>query len=373
MCTVCGTTLVNPPQLPSSTNGTSSLSIPSVSLIPEGLSHDVRRSGQELRMWLSSLSTRIDAIRNEQNVLRQQLEESVSAWQSIPPTLGDPQSTPSLNSATSSSVLASLPRTVYTSDSSLFQQCVLEIDVASGGKLTIPAVPGDFCKWPSANTGSTDRKDDKQSSHRLMISNMAVVVADPPGTGGTISAATIQKIQNTIHQQRVRVLVYMIRGGGLTFVQKAMIAQQLGASVCVIGNHLPDGPWPYTMRDSTGEAGAVGLSIPTVMVSHQHGQMIQKLHSEGNQDTTGTIIIQPNESECCICTECYSPGNMIIQIQPGCGHYFHEACAMTWLGEHNTCPFCRFELPFEDDERERYRLIQQRSNTSSDAVADYYG
>jgi Ring finger domain len=261
----------------------------------------------------------------------------------------------------------------------VFQQCALEInDTRSNRKFSIPAVPGDFCKWPNANIGSTDRKESTHSansSQRLMISNMAVVVADPPGTGGTISEATIQKVQNMIHQQRVRVLFYMTRGGGLTFVQKAMIAQQLGASVCVIGNHLPDGPWPYTMSDSTGEAGVGGLSIPTVMVSHQHSQLIQKLHSEGNQSTTTTaaIIVQPNETECCICTESYSPGNMIIQIQPGCGHYFHETCAVTWLSQHNTCPFCRFELPFEDDERERYRLIQQRNQTSPNAIADYYG
>jgi Ring finger domain len=390
MCTICGTILVDPPQsLPARTGTTTSLSTPSVSLIPEALSHDVRRSGQELRMWLSSLNTRIAAIRNEQNVLRQQLEENVAMWQATPPTLWDPQSTPNLSSATSAAVLTSLPRTVYTSDSSFFQHCVLEINVLSSAtkpeesassnrKLSIPAVPGDFCKWPNANAGSTDWKDIKQSSHstqRLMITNMAVVVADPPGTGETVSEATIQKIQNMIHQQRVHVLLYMTRGGGLTFVQKAAIAQQLGASVCVIGNHLPDGPWPYTMRDSTGEAEVVGLSIPTVMVSHQHGQVIQKLHSEGSQSTTttGTIIVQPNEAECCICTESYSPGSMIIQIQPGCGHYFHETCAMTWLSQHNTCPFCRFELPFEDDERERYRLIQQRNQTSPNAVADYYG
>jgi hypothetical protein len=28
-----------------------------------------------------------------------------------------------------------------------------------------------------------------------------------------------------------------------------------------------------------------------------------------------------------------------------CGHVFHDACARTWLREHNTCPLCRVEDP----------------------------
>ncbi len=45
-----------------------------------------------------------------------------------------------------------------------------------------------------------------------------------------------------------------------------------------------------------------------------------------------------------------------------CGHMFHEGCVTKWLGIHNTCPLCRFELPTDnaDYERQRNERNQQR-------------
>jgi Ring finger domain len=394
MCTVCGATLTCPPQATRPSYPASRVSTSSVSLVPDTLSQEVRRSGQELRNWLSNLNSRINAIRTEQNELRQQLGDNVAAWQEIPPTLFDPQfqTSRSKNTATSAAILSALHRTEFASESTLFQQCILEIEavhdlidddgnIITNYKRSIPAVPGEFCKWPKSNRIGIGRNDDQQilQSHRQRISNLTLVVADFPvtGEGGVLSEDTLQKIRTILQQHRSHVALYMNRGGGLTFVQKAMLAQKHGASVCVIGNHLQDGPWPYTMCDSTGEANTLGLSIPTVMVSQPHGQLIQKMYAkqqkQNSNAVTCTLIVQPNETECCICTEAYCQGNTIIKIQPGCGHYFHETCAVTWLSRHNTCPFCRYELPYEDDGHERHRLTQQRTNNSSNTPGDYYG
>jgi hypothetical protein len=36
-----------------------------------------------------------------------------------------------------------------------------------------------------------------------------------------------------------------------------------------------------------------------------------------------------------------------------CGHLFNKECISEWLGRHNQCPVCRFELPTDDAEYER--------------------
>jgi E3 ubiquitin-protein ligase RNF115/126 len=57
--------------------------------------------------------------------------------------------------------------------------------------------------------------------------------------------------------------------------------------------------------------------------------------------------------ECAVCTETLQPGACIMEL-PQCRHTFHETCALTWLQSHNTCPYCRHELPHETDgNRER--------------------
>jgi E3 ubiquitin-protein ligase RNF115/126 len=36
-----------------------------------------------------------------------------------------------------------------------------------------------------------------------------------------------------------------------------------------------------------------------------------------------------------------------------CGHLFNQECIGEWLGQHNQCPVCRFDLPTNDSEYER--------------------
>jgi hypothetical protein len=49
--------------------------------------------------------------------------------------------------------------------------------------------------------------------------------------------------------------------------------------------------------------------------------------------------------ECCICLECYTPGETIcVPVTNECNHVFHQECILEWLKNHDKCPLCRVEL-----------------------------
>lgn len=45
------------------------------------------------------------------------------------------------------------------------------------------------------------------------------------------------------------------------------------------------------------------------------------------------------KGECSVCMDDVTIGTEVVMLP--CSHWFHEACASMWLGEHNTCPICR--------------------------------
>lgn len=45
------------------------------------------------------------------------------------------------------------------------------------------------------------------------------------------------------------------------------------------------------------------------------------------------------KTECAICIDDMNVGDMAAFLP--CKHWFHEACVVLWLNEHNTCPVCR--------------------------------
>jgi division protein 1 len=45
------------------------------------------------------------------------------------------------------------------------------------------------------------------------------------------------------------------------------------------------------------------------------------------------------KGECSVCMDDVTIGVEVVVLP--CSHWFHEACAAAWLGEHNTCPICR--------------------------------
>lgn len=221
----------------------------------------------------------------------------------------------------------------------------------------------------------------------------------------------------------------MQRGDGLTYVQKARMAQEAGAAAVIIGNNTST-PWPYVMKDSKGESKKPGqsISIPVAMIKEVYAQEIirvfetqkqialefqqrsqpqppipkqivvanekqqkkqkkfissaEKIEMRQEKDEHNDrsanqhnlfhlscdLTITEQSCDCSVCCEQLQNSETVIQL-PGCGHVFHEACALVWLKSHNTCPYCRRELPTDDPEYERERRQrqqhQQRTNSES--------
>ena len=63
-------------------------------------------------------------------------------------------------------------------------------------------------------------------------------------------------------------IALVFRGGGVTFYQKALYAQQAGAVACVIVNNIPGGPIGMS------STGTVTITIPVIMISQADGNAI---------------------------------------------------------------------------------------------------
>ncbi|KAL1191408.1 putative E3 ubiquitin-protein ligase RHC1A [Cardamine amara subsp. amara] len=70
-------------------------------------------------------------------------------------------------------------------------------------------------------------------------------------------------------------------------------------------------------------------SIPTVVISSS------MLSFSSSDDST---------LPCAICTEDFVVGESARRLP--CDHLYHNDCIVPWLTTHNSCPLCRFELPF---------------------------
>ncbi|KAJ3130929.1 hypothetical protein HK100_007155 [Physocladia obscura] len=64
---------------------------------------------------------------------------------------------------------------------------------------------------------------------------------------------------------------------------------------------------------------------------------------------------------CSICVENFdSESRDDPAKQLPCNHVFHKQCITPWLKLHNTCPFCRWEVPTDDAVYERGRKQRQK-------------
>ena len=174
-------------------------------------------------------------------------------------------------------------------------------------------------------------------------------------------------------------ILYMERGGNTTFVQKAQNAKTIGAQAVICGNHVPI--WPYIMKDSSNSASPE--DIPIVMVKRSDGKIIKSLllNTSNNDTDTDTddnaeikvqIEAKKSANSCIICTEGFQIGSVVMRL-PLCSHVFHEECALSWLTKHNTCPYCRRELPAEDDVYESERRRVGRSYAGAGAGGEEGG
>jgi Ring finger domain/PA domain len=395
VCTVCGSGLTcAPPRRPTTATSTTATSgnnnndndttVVTTAAALRSYLGDMRQASQDLREVLGSLRGQVqdlemltrNILAHQQQQHQQQQQHPGPLWQ--PPPNHDLDVT--LTRPTSQKVLEQMPRIVLDDKSTLFRQGTLQLQccydddaaVADGTAVApvtknFPALIGEFGPI---------------GEHHFHAATL--VVASPLTGKGGLTDKTLNDINTARQNQGQNVIVFLQRGDGLTFVQKALLAQKAGASAVIIGNNTSS-PWPYVMKDSQNEAETHHLSIPVVMVKEADAKVI--LHHYNKKDSTTVLAcnlhITSQSHDCVVCCERLETTETVVQI-PGCAHIFHENCAMAWLKSHNTCPYCRGELPTDDVEydRERRRQRQQEQQTtqpqssSGDRLSswnEYYG
>jgi Ring finger domain/PA domain len=345
VCTICGQTLQLRPVV-TRVMSSSSSSLHETNgqrVAAESMFQGLHQSNQDLIMLLGSIRERVSTMRQQASELRQWVEEQSDIF--------DPQATPSRSRPTSSEFLRNLPRIQIRDNLSLFQQATIEID-----GITYEALCGDF--GPSPPTQLNDR---------------FLVLAEPrTGKGGKLNP----KLYDIVQTECPGAIMYMERGDGVTFVQKAIAAQEIGASAVIVSNSTSK-LWPYVMQDTKKEAIDLGLKIPIVMVKQSDGMQI--LESFRYKVPKCTLAIDVIVKECIICVDCLAVGQTALKL-PACGHIFHESCAMMWLTNHHSCPYCRGELPTDDDENDQQRrelrpnTLEPSPNNSTERNSDsFYG
>ncbi|XP_020259323.1 E3 ubiquitin-protein ligase CIP8-like isoform X2 [Asparagus officinalis] len=75
-----------------------------------------------------------------------------------------------------------------------------------------------------------------------------------------------------------------------------------------------------------------------------------------------------NNATCAVCKDEILLEEKVRQLP--CMHHYHGDCILPWLGMRNTCPVCRYELPTDDPEYERWKA---RRRTSHDGMASNDG
>jgi hypothetical protein len=365
ICSVCGDRL-GPPPSSSRNNSSSSRTMPNhdnvatIRAIPEFLTDDLREATQGIFSDLGQIASLNGDTRN-----------MGQEWQQVPAHILDPQSH-SHSRPTSKEVLDKLPRITLEESSSLFHQA------------TVNLLSSSTTNNDESITHQQQQQQQQQQqlfqfqairgefgpSKAMALENRAIIVASPrTGKGGTLDKETLEQIAGSTPSA----IVYMERGDGITFVQKALMAQAAGASGVIIGNNMVS-PWPYVMKDSKKEAETGGLSIPVVMVKMEDGKKIvdQCLYGEMEFELKCTLNIQALSKDCVVCCDTFAVSDKVLQL-PSCGHVFHEQCALTWLTKQNTCPFCRRELPTDDQEYENERRRTQRTHAGSSTAGHSTG
>jgi len=447
ICSICGTTLTAAPS-DATTNSNMNSNHDGFTSTNEQLLLDMRQASRELRNILGNLRGQVqDLDVLTRNILDEQ-ENGDDNLDGVPQEVWDPQhgSSGPVSRPTSKDALNKIPRFVLNNRSTLFRQATIRVNTdlnASGVSSTAPVVFEDgnndsrrqLTMTEDVGRSSSDISSTKNvrnvdctlgefgSAKEYMFEmGTSLVLASPvTGKGGLDKETKARISQLKAHANNV--VLFMQRGDGLTFVQKARMAQEAGVAAVIIGNNASN-PWPYVMKDSRGESTKPGLSvlIPVAMIkeadSHEMVKMLEKKkeialqrqRKKRSQPPIPKQIILGNEKrphalqqlqlqttfsqqedaydncnhhefslscelkitaqscDCPVCCEQLQNSETVIQLS-GCGHIFHESCALVWLKSHNTCPYCRRELPTDDlaYERERRRRQQQEQEQQTNA------
>ncbi len=75
---------------------------------------------------------------------------------------------------------------------------------------------------------------------------------------------------------------------------------------------------------------------------HEEEEVIPASHIQDISNKTTVSVC----SEPFLCSICHHnvENNEVVRKINHCSHSFHISCLETWLGQHNNCPLCRFEV-----------------------------
>lgn len=347
VCTQCGGTLGAPPgRTSSSSNSASVRLLPEIdAFLPAGMfMRDVRDQLLEVRQQVRATQRLADQALATAN--------NTNEWQTIPPALLDPSASSSANKTpTSQQVLQKLPlETLHAKSASLFQ-VTLAVTTKTGTR-EYGGVTGELGAFPANNKSS-------------------IQVEAPLWIPHTRNQRTFKEpFGNLATPPFVAVLE---RGHGISFFTKSMAAEKAGAVAVLVLNDKEE-PWPYIMKDSrtSDEKKRQGtVSIPVVMISQAQGR---DLLATATFDSTAQLTLSHNSEHksCIICTEDFAIGQTTLTLTNYCGHVFHKDCALQWLQQHNTCPYCRRTLPTDNPDMERERLRQMTMGRGDGTAASFY-
>ncbi|XP_028175954.1 E3 ubiquitin-protein ligase RNF181-like [Ostrinia furnacalis] len=69
--------------------------------------------------------------------------------------------------------------------------------------------------------------------------------------------------------------------------------------------------------------------------------------------------IETSDESCTICLKTFFVGEKATTMP--CNHQFHNKCILVWLNKTNSCPFCRHELPTDDEGYEAFKKEKKRA------------
>ncbi|KAJ2947466.1 hypothetical protein O0L34_g17251 [Tuta absoluta] len=78
------------------------------------------------------------------------------------------------------------------------------------------------------------------------------------------------------------------------------------------------------------------------------------------------VEMEDTSKSCPICLKNFTVGEKAKQMP--CLHQFHSKCILTWLDKTNSCPFCRHELPTDDEGYEAFKKEKKRAKQREEDI-----
>ncbi|CAB3235572.1 unnamed protein product [Arctia plantaginis] len=95
-----------------------------------------------------------------------------------------------------------------------------------------------------------------------------------------------------------------------------------------------------------------------------------KLPPPASQETVKNLpetTIESDGKSCPICLKKFNIGEKVTEMP--CNHQYHTTCISIWLNTTNSCPFCRYELPTDDEVYEQFKRNKKRSEQKQEDLA----